>query len=55
MSVSVFCCVTVGECVCLSESDCINVCIHVSVNECECMPECVRYAYEPLCVYLSMY
>lgn len=42
--------VTVGECVCLCESEYMNVCMLVSVNECERMPECVRYVYELLCV-----
>lgn len=54
VSVSVLC-ATVGECVCLSESEYMNVCMHVSVNESECIPECVRYVYEPLCVWLSRY
>jgi hypothetical protein len=27
-------CVTVGECVCLSKSEWMNVCMHVSVNAC---------------------
>lgn len=34
VSVSVSC-VTVGECVCLSESECMNVCMRVSVNACQ--------------------
>lgn len=57
MSVSVSgLCVTVGECVCLSESEWMNVCMHVSVNECECMLECVRYVYGPasVCVCASV-
>lgn len=46
--------VTVGECMYLSESEYMNVCMLVSVNECERMPECVRCMYELLCVRLSI-
>lgn len=28
-------CVTVGECVCLSENECMNVCMRVSVSACQ--------------------